>query len=67
MMRTWAGAERTQDKLLDPKTVTHLFWITPTIGCVMVGLIGASSCAFRVRLRGCSASRPRYRVHRMHC
>jgi len=58
-MRTWAGAERTQDKLLDPKTVTHLFWITPTIGCVMVGLIGARSSLFvcnAARAQHCSPS-----------
>ncbi|RSH93864.1 Proteasome subunit YC7alpha/Y8 (protease yscE subunit 7) [Saitozyma podzolica] len=30
---------RLQDKLLDPETITHLFQITPTIGCVMTGLI----------------------------
>jgi hypothetical protein len=33
---------RLQDKLLDPETITHLFQITPTIGCVMTGLIGES-------------------------
>jgi hypothetical protein len=33
---------RPQDKLLDPETITHLFQITPTIGCVMTGLIGES-------------------------
>jgi 20S proteasome subunit alpha 1 len=34
-----------QDKLLDPETITHLFQITPTIGCVMTGMIGGSSSA----------------------
>jgi hypothetical protein len=31
----------TQEKLVDPTSVTHLFNITPTIGCVMTGMIGA--------------------------
>lgn len=35
------GANLLQDKLLDPETITHLFQITPTIGCVMTGMIGA--------------------------
>lgn len=32
-----------QDKLLDPDSISHLFKITDTVGCVMTGMTGLSS------------------------
>ena len=37
-----------QDKLLDPESITHLFQITPTIGCVVTGLIGELRCTLHL-------------------
>lgn len=37
------AASRPQDKLLDPDSISHIFNITPNIGCVMTGRHGPSS------------------------
>ena len=39
-----------QDKLVDAGTVTHLYSITPSIGCVMTGLVGEPSGIYLCRV-----------------
>ncbi|KAK9897052.1 N-terminal nucleophile aminohydrolase [Cystobasidium minutum MCA 4210] len=49
--------KKVPDKLLDPKTVTHLFSITPKIGCVVTGLIADG----RAQIQRCQAEAAEFR------
>jgi 20S proteasome alpha/beta subunit len=44
----FGGADPAQDKLIDPSSVSHLFQISPSVGCVMTGSI-ADARAFARR------------------
>lgn len=44
-------ANPSQDKLIDPSSVTHLFRISPSVGCVITGSI-ADARAFAQRAQG---------------
>lgn len=49
MLRTQENADgRDQDKLIDPSSVSHIFQISPSVGCVMTGSI-ADARAFSQR------------------
>jgi 20S proteasome subunit alpha 1 len=55
-----------QDKLIDPSSVTHIFKISPSVGCVMTGSI-ADSRAWVTRARG-EAAEFRYKYgYEMPC
>lgn len=42
---------KTQDKLIDPSSVSHIFQISPSVGCVITGSI-SDARAFAQRAQG---------------
>lgn len=55
-----------QDKLIDPSSVSHIFKLSPSVGCVMTGSI-ADSRAWVTRARG-EAAEFRYKYgYEMPC
>lgn len=57
---------RQQDKLIDPSSVSHIFQISPSVGCVITGSI-ADARAFAQRAQG-EAAEFRYKFgYEMPC
>lgn len=57
---------RSQDKLIDPKSVSHIFKLSPSVGCVMTGSI-ADARASVMRAQG-EAAEFRYKFgYEMPC
>jgi len=58
--------DQSQDKLIDPTSVSHIFQISPSVGCVMTGSI-ADARAFAQRAQG-EAAEFRYKFgYEMPC
>ena len=61
-----ADSFRAQDKLIDPSSVSHIFKISPSVGCVLTGSI-ADARAWVTRARG-EAAEFRYKYgYEMPC
>lgn len=61
-----ANIFRVQDKLIDPSSVSHIFKISPSVGCVLTGSI-ADARAWVTRARG-EAAEFRYKYgYEMPC
>ena len=65
-LRAYANVAPQQDKLIDPSSVSHIFQLSPSVGCVMTGAI-ADARAFVQRAIG-EAAEFRYKFgYEMPC